>query len=50
MYKREIHKAVCAECKRECEVPFKPDQANQSTVASATQKEDQQGTRLEYTT
>ena len=21
---REIHKAVCAECKQECEVPFKP--------------------------
>ena len=21
---REVHKAVCAECKRECEVPFKP--------------------------
>ena len=21
---RELHKATCAECKRECEVPFKP--------------------------
>ncbi|MBR9689831.1 MAG: DNA-directed RNA polymerase [Candidatus Altiarchaeota archaeon] len=21
---REMHKAVCAECKQECEVPFKP--------------------------
>ena len=21
---REMHKAVCAECKKECEVPFKP--------------------------
>ena len=21
---REMHKAVCADCKRECEVPFKP--------------------------
>ncbi|MBF0485158.1 MAG: DNA-directed RNA polymerase [Candidatus Omnitrophica bacterium] len=21
---REFHKAVCAECKKECEVPFKP--------------------------
>lgn len=21
---REMHKANCAECKRECEVPFKP--------------------------
>ena len=21
---RELHKAVCAECKKECEVPFKP--------------------------
>jgi len=22
---REMHKATCAECKQECEVPFKPD-------------------------
>jgi len=22
---REMHKAVCAECGQECEVPFKPD-------------------------
>jgi CxxC-x17-CxxC domain-containing protein len=22
---REMHKATCAECKKECEVPFKPD-------------------------
>jgi len=22
---REMHKAVCADCKQECEVPFKPD-------------------------
>ena len=21
---REMHKAICAECKQECEVPFKP--------------------------
>lgn len=21
---REMHKAVCAECKKDCEVPFKP--------------------------
>jgi len=21
---REMHKAVCTECKKECEVPFKP--------------------------
>mgnify|MGYP001557939884 FL=1 len=21
---REMHKAVCGECKKECEVPFKP--------------------------
>ncbi len=21
---REMHKAVCAKCKKECEVPFKP--------------------------
>ena len=22
---REMHKAVCSECKKECEVPFKPN-------------------------
>ena len=22
---REMHTAVCAECKKECQVPFKPD-------------------------
>ncbi len=22
---REMHKVTCAECKQECEVPFKPD-------------------------
>ena len=21
---REFHKAICSECKKECEVPFKP--------------------------
>ena len=21
---REMHKAICADCKQECEVPFKP--------------------------
>jgi len=21
---KELHKAICAECKRECQVPFKP--------------------------
>jgi len=26
MYRdREMHKAVCADCGQECEVPFKPD-------------------------
>ena len=23
---REMHKAVCADCKNECEVPFKPSE------------------------
>jgi len=23
---REMHKATCAECKKECEVPFKPEE------------------------
>ncbi|MCK4481899.1 DNA-directed RNA polymerase [Candidatus Bathyarchaeota archaeon] len=25
MSDREMHKAVCADCGQECEVPFKPD-------------------------
>jgi CxxC-x17-CxxC domain-containing protein len=25
MAEREMHKAVCADCGKECEVPFKPD-------------------------
>ncbi len=25
MERREMHKAVCADCGQECEVPFKPD-------------------------
>jgi CxxC-x17-CxxC domain-containing protein len=25
MAEKEMHKAVCAECGKECEVPFKPD-------------------------
>ena len=24
---REMHKATCAECKKECEVPFKPNES-----------------------
>ncbi|MDH5450840.1 MAG: DNA-directed RNA polymerase [Candidatus Bathyarchaeota archaeon] len=24
---REMHKAVCADCGQECEVPFKPDES-----------------------
>ncbi len=24
---REMHKATCAECKKECDVPFKPNAA-----------------------
>lgn len=23
---REMHKAICADCKKECEVPFKPSE------------------------
>src|SRR4030042_3823609 len=26
---REMHKATCAECKEECEVPFKPTEGKQ---------------------
>jgi len=24
-YGKEMHKATCADCQKECEVPFKPD-------------------------
>ena len=24
--RREMHKAICSECKQECEVPFKPSE------------------------
>ena len=26
---REMHKAICSECKKECEVPFKPREGSQ---------------------
>jgi CxxC-x17-CxxC domain-containing protein len=26
---REMHKAVCSECGKDCEVPFKPDPSRQ---------------------
>ena len=35
---KEMHKATCAECKKECEVPFKPDGTRQFTAECATQK------------
>ncbi|HEX9261063.1 MAG TPA: CxxC-x17-CxxC domain-containing protein [Candidatus Bathyarchaeia archaeon] len=25
MYRKEMHKATCADCGKECDVPFKPD-------------------------
>jgi len=25
-FKREMHKAICADCGKECEVPFKPQE------------------------
>lgn len=29
MEQREMHKAVCAKCKKECEVPFKPTEGKE---------------------
>jgi CxxC-x17-CxxC domain-containing protein len=26
---REMHKAICSECKQECEVPFKPTEGKE---------------------
>jgi CxxC-x17-CxxC domain-containing protein len=31
---RTMHKATCADCKQECEVPFKPTEDDQSIVAN----------------
>ena len=40
MYNKESHKATCADCGKECEVPFKPDAADQCTAENATPNED----------
>ncbi len=42
---REMHKAVCAECKQDCEVPFKPsgDKPVLCRDCFAKQREDQVG-------
>jgi CxxC-x17-CxxC domain-containing protein len=29
---REMHKAVCSECKKECEVPFKPSKDSEGKL------------------
>lgn len=29
---REMHKAVCSECKKECEVPFKPSKDSEGKM------------------
>ena len=30
---REMHKATCSECGKECEVPFKPTEGNSAWIA-----------------
>ena len=35
---REMHKATCSECKKECEVPFKPDPAKEVFCRDCFQK------------
>ena len=37
-----MHKATCADCGKECEVPFKPDGTGQFIAENATQNEDHQ--------
>ena len=41
-YPEETHKATCADCGKECEVPFKPDEAGQFIAVSVMQNEDHQ--------
>ncbi len=36
---REMHKAVCADCGQECEVPFKPDPSRPVTSEIVGQKD-----------
>ena len=35
---REMHKATCSECKKECEVPFKPDPSKEVFCRDCFQK------------
>ena len=37
---REMHKATCSECGKECEVPFKPTEGKQFIVENATLKKE----------
>ena len=39
---KEMHKATCAECGKECEVPFKPDPRGQFIAENALLRNDQQ--------
>ena len=38
---REMHKAVCDECKKECEVPFKPTEGKPVFCRECFQKKRQ---------
>lgn len=39
---REMHKAVCSECKKECEVPFKPTEGKPVFCKECYMKKKQQ--------
>ena len=39
---REMHKAVCSECKQECEVPFKPTEGRPVFCKECFQKQREQ--------
>jgi CxxC-x17-CxxC domain-containing protein len=42
MAEKEMHKAVCAECGKECEVPFKPDPSRPVYCQNAGRRKEQQ--------
>ena len=45
-FKREMHKAICADCGKECEVPFKPIEGRSVYCRDCYQKHRQQRRRF----
>jgi CxxC-x17-CxxC domain-containing protein len=46
IFKREVHKAVCADCGKECEVPFKPTEGRPVYCRDCYQKHGPQRRRF----